>query len=162
MKFVSLLTAIALTIITSQGWAKTKKGENMEIKIARSVVKHVDIRAPFEKVYAFISDPLNWPKYAIVNLRSVKSGKDEWFKTVTKFGEGELKMNLVKDLGIFDHTWKDPQASWTVPARVIRNGDGATVMMTIFQPPVMSDTQFDVAMKEMDLEMTKLKEILER
>ncbi len=79
MKFVSLLTAIALTIITSQGWAKTKKGENMEIKIARSVVKHVDIRAPFEKVYGFISDPMNWPKYAIVNLRSVKPGKDEWF-----------------------------------------------------------------------------------
>ena len=41
------------------------------------------------------------------------------------------------------------------------NGEGATVMMTLFQPPVMNDAQFDQAMKEMDIEMAKLKEIME-
>jgi hypothetical protein len=35
-------------------------------------------------------------------------------------------------------------------------------MMTLFQPAVMSDQQFDQAMKDMDIEMKKLKEILER
>jgi len=34
-------------------------------------------------------------------------------------------------------------------------------MMTLFQPPVMSDPQFDQAMKEMDMETAKLKEIME-
>ncbi len=64
-------------------------------------------------------------------------------------------------LGILDHVWKDPQATWTVYARVVPNGKGSTVMMTLFQPPVMDDGQFDNAMKEMDVEMLKLKEILQ-
>ena len=41
-------------------------------------------------------------------------------------------------------------------------GEGATVMMTLFQPEVMNDQQFDEAMKQMEIEMKKLKEILER
>jgi hypothetical protein len=48
-----------------------------------------------------------------------------------------------------------------VPLRIVANGDGVTVMMTFFQPPVMTDQQFDQAMNEMDIEMNKLKEILE-
>jgi hypothetical protein len=34
--------------------------------------------------------------------------------------------------------------------------------MTLFQPPVMTDPQFDRAMQDMEMEMQKLKEILER
>lgn len=131
-------------------------------KIARSATKSADIQAPPEKAYAFLADPMNWPQYAVVNLRSVSPGQNGWFKAVTKFGEGELKINGVKELGLFDHIWKDPQASWQVYSRVVPNGDGSTVTMTLFQPPVMSDEQFDHAMKEMDVEMAKLEEILER
>jgi hypothetical protein len=38
-----------------------------------------------------------------------------------------------------DHIWRDPQATWQVYSRVLPNGDGSTVMMTLFQPPVMTD-----------------------
>jgi hypothetical protein len=131
-------------------------------KIARSAIKSVDIQATPDKVYAFLSDPMNWPEYAVVNLRSVSPGQNGWFKAVTKFGEGELKVNAVKELGVFDHIWKGPQATWHVYSRVVPNGEGSTVMMTLFQPSVMTDQQFDHAMKEMDIEMGKLKEILER
>lgn len=65
-------------------------------KIARSAIKSTDIEAPPEKVYAFLVDPMNWPQYAVVNLRSVSPGKGGWFKVVTKFGEGQLKVNGVK------------------------------------------------------------------
>ncbi len=131
------------------------------ITIARSAIKSIDIKAPFDEVFNFISNPLNWPQYAIINMKSVSPGTDGWFNTVTKFGHGQIKMKAIKELGIFDHIWKDPQASWTVPARVVLNRGGVTVMMTIFQPPVMTDLQFDEAMKEMDQEMNKLKELLE-
>ncbi len=131
-------------------------------KIARSAIKSIDIEATPDKVYAFLSNPLNWPQYAVVNLRAVSPGQNGWFRAVTKFGEGEIKVNGVKELGILDHIWRDPQASWQVYARVVPNGEGSTVMMTLFQPPVMSDQQFNDAMKEMDIEMVKLKEILER
>lgn len=130
-------------------------------KIARSVIKSVDIAASPVKVYAFLSNALNWPQYAVVNLKSVSPGQDGWFKAVTKFGQGEIKINAVKELGVIDHVWKDPQATWKVYARVVPNGEGSTVMMTLFQPPIMNDGQFDQAMKEMDIEMAKLKEIME-
>jgi hypothetical protein len=133
----------------------------MNIRIARSIVKTADIKASKLKVFDFVSNPINWPKWAIVNLRSVEQGNNGWFKMVTRNGTGELKLHLNQEMGIFDHTWKDPQASWTVPARVVANGDGATVMITIFQPQTMNDREFDIAMKEMDIEMIKLKEVLE-
>jgi hypothetical protein len=131
-------------------------------QIARSAIKSVDIQASSDNVFAFLANPLNWPQYAVVNLRSVSPAQDGWFHAVTKFGQGALKVNAVKELGVFDHVWKDPQATWQVYSRVVPNGEGATVMMTLFQPAVMSDQQFDEAMKEMENEMKKLKEILER
>jgi hypothetical protein len=131
-------------------------------KIARSAIKSVDVQASSDKVFAFLANPLNCPQYAVVNLRSVSPGQDGWFHAVTKFGEGALKVNTVKELGVFDHVWKDPQATWQVYSRVVPNSEGATVMMTLFQPAVMSDRRFDEAMKEMDSEMKKLKEILEK
>lgn len=134
----------------------------MNYEIARSSIKSIDIKAAFDKVYDFLAEPLNWPQYAVVNLRSVERGEKGWYKTVTRFGEGHLKIDPVKEWGILDHTWKDPQASWAVPTRVVANGKGATVMMTIYKPTFMSDAQFDQAMKEMDIEMNKLKEILEQ
>jgi len=131
-------------------------------RIARSAIKSVDIQATPDKVFAFLANPMNWPQYAVVNLQSVSPGKDGWFHAVTKSGEGALKVNAVKELGVFDHVWKDPQATWQVYSRVVPNSEGATVMMTLFQPAVMSDQQFDEAMTQMDTEMKKLKEILER
>lgn len=130
-------------------------------KIARSETKTVDIQAAPSAVYAFLADPMNWPRYAVVNLRSVSPGHDGWCKAVTKFGEGEIKVNGVEEFGVLDHVWRDPQAEWKVYSRVIPNGEGSTFMMTLFQPPVMNDQQFDQAMKEMNIEIAKLKEVLE-
>jgi hypothetical protein len=130
-------------------------------RIARSAIKSVDIEAAPDKVFTFLSNPMRWPEYAVVNLRSVSPGQNGWFKAVTKFGEGEIKVNGIKELGVFDHVWKDPQATWQVYSRVVPNGDGSTVLMTLFQPAIMTDAQFDQAMREMDIEMAKLKEILE-
>lgn len=130
-------------------------------KIARSAIKSIDIAAAPEKIYEFLLNPTNWPQWAVVNLKSVSPGRDGWCKAVTKFGEGEIKVEGVSDLGVFDHVWRDPQATWKVYGRVVPNNEGSTVMMTLFQPPVMNDGQFDQAMKEMDIEMTKLKQLME-
>jgi ketosteroid isomerase-like protein len=129
--------------------------------LSRSAIKSVDIQAPFERVFGFLANPMNWPQYAVVNLRSASPGENGWFKMITKFGEGEIRVSPIKELGLCDHEWRDPQAHWTVPARIVANGDGVTVMYTLFQPPVMTDQQFDQAMKDMDIEMNTLREIME-
>jgi hypothetical protein len=58
-------------------------------KPARSAVKSTDIQAPTERVYAFLVDPMNWPPYAVVNLRLVRPEQNGGFKVVTKSDKAE-------------------------------------------------------------------------
>jgi hypothetical protein len=133
-----------------------------EYKVSRSITKSVDLRTPVEQAFAFLNEPTNWPSWAIVNMKSVKSADpDGWHETETRYGKGQLKMVSNRTFGILDHLWQDPQASWTVPARVFANGSGCTFLMTFFQPPVMDDNAFEAAAKEVDIELQKLKNILE-
>ncbi len=61
--------------------------------------------------------------------------------------------------GILDHDFVDPQASWTVPL-----GSFATAtefMITFFKPPNFTDAFFDEHIGLVDIELAKLKELLE-
>jgi hypothetical protein len=129
--------------------------------IAKSITKNFDVLAEPKKVFEFLSNPLNWPQFAIVNLKSIKTGKDGWYDMVSKNGQGRLKMLSNKEYGILDHIFEDPQATWKVFMRVIPNGEGACIMVTFFQPPQIDAQAFEVSMKQMDIEFSKLKEILE-
>jgi hypothetical protein len=72
-----------------------------------------------------------------------------------------LRMRADACHGVLDHDFVDPQASWTVPARVVRNGDGTEFMITFFQPPGFTDAFFDEQIKLVDIELAKLKDLLE-
>lgn len=130
--------------------------------IRRSITKSVDLRASAERAFEFLNNPENWPRWAVVNMKSVRPGTGGWYETETRQGKGRLKMLSDKASGILDHMWQDPQASWTVPARVVANGGGCTFLMTFFQPPALDDQVFDAAAKEVEREMAQLKEILEQ
>ncbi len=134
----------------------------MRPKIRRSITKSIDLPVSAERAFDFLNNPENWPKWAIVNLKSAKPAGDGSYDTETRQGKGQLKMLSNKALGLLDHVWKDPQASWTVPARVVPNGEGSTFLMTSFQPPVLDDEAFDAAAREVDTELAKLREILEQ
>ncbi len=108
-----------------------------------------------------MSNPLNWPQFAIINLRSIQKGKDEWYDIISKNGQGKLKMLANKEHGILDHIWEDPQGTWKVFMRVVPNSEGTALAVTFFQPPQLDVKTFDVSMKQMDIEFSKLKEILE-
>ncbi len=66
------------------------------------------------------------------------------------------------EYGILDHDYDDPQAKWTVPARVLANGQGTEFIMTFFQPAAFTDEFFDKQIKLVDVELAELKHILER
>lgn len=131
------------------------------MKVSRSITKTIDLRVGPDYAFAYLSDPLNWPKWAIVNMKSVRPRLDGWYETETRQGRGQLKMMANKQFGLLDHLWKDPQASWTVPARLVANGEGCTFMLTFFQSSVMDDAAFDAASQDVERELAKLKEILE-
>ncbi len=128
----------------------------------RSITKTVRIGCDPERAFRFLADLGNWPRWAIVNVRSTRRTDDpEWWDMVTPHGAARLRMRADARHGILDHDFVDPQASWTVYARVIPNGGGSEFMITFFQPPSFSDAFFDEQIKLVDIELARLKEILE-
>ena len=128
----------------------------------RSVTKTVRIACDPETAFAFLADLGNWPRCAVVNVKSTLRSEDpEWWDMITPRGTARLRMRADARHGILDHDFVDPQASWTVPARVIANGSGAEFMITFFQPPGFTDTFFVEQINLVDIELMKLKEILE-
>jgi hypothetical protein len=128
----------------------------------RSITKTVRIACDPRVAFDFLADLGNWPRWAIVNVKSTRRSDDpDWWEMVTPHGQARLRMRAEAHHGILDHDFVDPQASWTVPARVIANGGGAEFMITFFQPPGFTDDFFDEQIKLVDIELVKLKELLE-
>ena len=130
---------------------------------ARSITKSVRVACDPERAFTYLADLANWPAWAIVNVKSTRpaSGSD-WWEMKTPHGPARIRMRADRLYGILDHDFHDPQAAWTVYARVIPNGTGAEFMMTFFQPPTFTDSFFDEQIRLVDVELAKLKEILER
>jgi hypothetical protein len=128
----------------------------------RSITRTVRIACDADAAFAFLADPGNWPRWAVVNVKSTSRTSDPgWWDMMTPHGAARLRIRADARHGILDHDFVDPQASWTVPARLVSNGGGAEFMITFFQPPGFSDGFFDEQIKLVDIELTKLKEILE-
>jgi hypothetical protein len=129
---------------------------------ARSITKTVRIDCEPDAAFAFLADAGNWPKWAIVNVKSTKPASDPgWWDMMTPHGAARLRVRADARHGILDHDFVDPQASWTVPAHIVANGEGAEFMMTFFQPPSFADDFFDEQTKLVDIELAQLKKVLE-
>ena len=129
--------------------------------VLRSKTVTVSIDSPPAKVYAFAGNPENFPQWTPSFVRSVrKSGKGWILQTV----DGELPLRFVANnpFGVLDHyVTVAPGVEILVPMRVVPNGTGSEVMLTLVQTSDMSDAKFaeDAAMIERDL--TALKVVLE-
>ena len=129
--------------------------------ILRAVTKTVSIDAPPPKVFAFLADASTWPRWAIVNVKSINKADGDWWEMQTPAGKARLRIRPQEHLGILDHDFVAPDAKWTVPARVVPNGTGTLFMITFFQPPTFTDEFFDQQTALVDKELATLKSILE-
>jgi len=121
----------------------------------------VSIAASPEVVYAFVSDPLNLPKWAAGLGQSVGQIDGRWI-VETASGPATVEFAPHNTLGVLDHTVTLPSGERIfVPIRVIRNDGGAEVLLTLFQTPGMTEQQFakDAGLVQKDL--ATLKQIME-
>src|SRR5690242_9618481 len=98
---------------------------------ARCITKSVGIdRAP-DDVFDFLADASNWPRFAVVNIQSISRTADaHWWRMETPRGPGQLRIFADRRNGILDHEFRNDEAHWRVPARVVGNGRGAEFLMT--------------------------------
>ena len=126
-----------------------------------SITKTVSIDAPPNRVFEFLADATNWPKWAIVNVKSVTPIDDEWFEMETPAGQAKLRIRPNPELGTLDHDFIAPDASWTVPARVVPNGSGSEFMITFFQPRSFTRDFFEEQAALVEKELAQLKALME-
>ena len=106
----------------------------------------------------FVSNPLNLPKWAPAFCKAVRRSGDDW---IVDTPGGPVRVHFVNrnDMGVMDHTVVvEAGEEITVPMRVLANGTGSEVLLTMFQLPGISDDQFaqDAEMVARDLQSLKL------
>jgi len=115
-----------------------------------------------EVVFDFLVDPLNWPRYAVHSVKSVKPGKSGSWILETPRGEATLRLKANRELGVLDHeVVDDREGEHQIPARVVPISQGALFMITITRPLEMPEDTFAVRIRELDEELQQLRTILE-
>lgn len=130
-----------------------------DLMISRTV--SVPIALPPAQVYDFASTPENMPRWAKALCRSIAYESGEW---VIQSPDGPVTIRFTERnaYGILDHDVKMPSGQEIhVPMRVLPNGDGSEVILTLFQLPGMTDEQFAEDARLIEDDLRNLKRALE-
>lgn len=122
----------------------------------------VSINCPRDRVYAFVSNPENFPRWAAGLCKSVRKSDTGWIVETTQ-GPMNLRFAEKNDLGVLDHyVSPSPGIEIYVPMRVLANGPGSELVFTLFRLPGMSDEKFAEDAKMVMRDLETLKELLDR
>jgi hypothetical protein len=124
----------------------------------------ISIAAPAADVYAFMADPRRLPEWATGLGTTPTPLPDGAWRVESPVGPMRVVFAPANDFGVVDHivfplTGGDPVAD--VPLRVVPNGTGSEVMLTVFQQPDMSDEQYDADCALVQADLERLKHALE-
>lgn len=110
--------------------------------------------------YAYLRDPRHLPQWAPGFARSVHLDGDQWVVETTGRAVG-IAFVAENTLGVVDHRVTGDGIDDLNPMRVIANGDGCEVLLTLFQPAGTSDTQFRNDVRLVQSDLRTLKRVLE-
>jgi hypothetical protein len=118
-------------------------------------------RSP-EEVYAFAADPSNLPRWASGLAGGIRQVGGEWIADAPS-GEVRIRFTERNALGVLDHdVLLDSGTTVHVPLRVLPNGTGSEVVLTIFRPPDASDEAFEADARWVERDLGALKALMER
>jgi hypothetical protein len=112
-------------------------------------------------VYAYTSNPENLPQWA-AGLGAGISRKGAHWEVDTPQGKVGLHFTPRNEYGVLDHTVKLPDGTRVyVPMRVLANGEGSEVVITLYRQPEMDDAAFERDAGMMQDDLARLKHVLE-
>jgi hypothetical protein len=122
---------------------------------------NISIKSDPKTVYEFISNLENLPKWAPSTFPSIKEVNGEWLVD-TPHGQNKVMLTEKNNFGILDHSVKLVSGVEVyVPMRVLKNGTGSEVLLTIFQTSEMTDEAFIQDIKMVERDLNHLKTIIE-
>ena len=122
----------------------------------------VSIDRAYDDVYAFACRPDNFPTWAEGLGQGLESRPGGIWVTETPLGMAEVEFSPHNAFGVLDHIVNIPQGPVYVPLRVVRNGNGCEVMLTVFRQAAMSDAAFQSDLDAVARDLAKLKDLLEQ
>jgi len=130
-------------------------------EILEARIISVSIDRPWREVYDFAADPRNMPRWATGLGRSLERVEGEW---VAQGPEGPVRVRFVErnGFGVLDHhVVLAPGVEVYVPLRVVANGGGAEIMLTLFRQPGMTAERFAADADWVRRDLAGLKALLE-
>ena len=102
----------------------------------------VRINRPAAEAYELLSLPENFPKWASGLGASLRRNGDDWVAE-TPEGPAIVRFSERNAYGVLDHQVRLPRSGAVyVPLRVVANGTGCDLVLTLFRRPEMTDAQF--------------------
>ena len=124
------------------------------------------IERDLNAVYDFLHRPVNFPLWASGLASGIRPAPDaspgnDWLAAGPE-GEVRIRFSPCNDYGVVDH-WVFLAGGQvvSVPLRVIANGSGSEVTLTLFRLPEMSDEIFTRDADWVRRDLARLKEVLE-
>ena len=124
----------------------------------RTDTQTVTIPASYERVFAFLAEPANLPRWAVGFARDIRRNGDGWI-VATGHGEMPIRYETEPRYGIVDfHLMPAPGVDAVAHSRLVANGDGVEYVFTQFQTPGISDEMFQgqVAALKDELEVLRV------
>jgi hypothetical protein len=126
-------------------------------------VRHVDVSIdrPARDVYAFMSNGENLVRWATGLGTTYERDGDDW---LVQGPDGLVRARLptLNAFGVVDHSVTLPTgATVHIPIRVIPNGEGATVSVTLLRVDGVSDETFQADARWVERDLATLRAVLE-
>lgn len=121
----------------------------------------VAIACDWRKAYDFASVPENFPRWASGLGNSLRQEHGEW-RAQGPEGPVKIRFSERNEFGVLDHVViTQPGAEVYIPLRVIANGTGCLVMLTLFRLPDMTAEKFDADTEWVTRDLNTLKTLLQ-
>lgn len=128
-----------------------------------AIVLSVTIARPWREVYEAFWRPEAFPRWASgLSEFALREDGDSW---VGQGAEGGIRVFFTphNDYGVMDHrVIPDGGTPVEVPLRIIANGEGAEVQLTLFRQPGMDDEMFARDRRWIRKDLATLKALAER
>ena len=119
-------------------------------------------KAPPEKLFAFISNIENLPKWATAYAKSVRKEGGDYIVTTP---DGDIFQTIDADnkTGIIDlHGGPTKEQMWTWPARVTSDNMGGSILaFSCIQMPHQSDAEFGMQCQALAEEFENIRKIID-
>jgi hypothetical protein len=124
----------------------------------------VSIRKDWQAVYEQIWQPVYFPKWAAgLSESDLRADGDAWLADGVD-GPIRIRFTPHNEYGVMDHFVDvgGGAAEVHVPLRVVQNGDGAEVIITLYRQPGMDDERFAGDIKLINRDLKLLKALVEQ